>query len=130
MEVGLGLRVPATGARADVVVRCAEGTRLDEVAPRLLALVSADGPLSVGGRPLPPHAVVGEPPLVEGALVEVGAAPAPAPHPGVAELRCVAGPDAGRRWPLHPGDAVLGRQGDLRVDDADLSRAHCRARAT
>ncbi|HWG94486.1 MAG TPA: FtsK/SpoIIIE domain-containing protein [Mycobacteriales bacterium] len=27
---------------------------------------------------------------------------------------------------MHPGDVVLGRQGDLRVDDVDLSRAHCR----
>ncbi|MCW2679386.1 MAG: hypothetical protein JWM62_787, partial [Frankiales bacterium] len=43
MELGLGLLVPATGARADVVVRAAEGTRFDEVAPLLLARVLPAG---------------------------------------------------------------------------------------
>ena len=94
MELSLGLRVPATGARADVVVRAHEGARLDEVADLLLARVlpaGATGRLSVGGAPLDPRAPLGVPPLVQGALLQVDAPSAPAPPPGLPELRVVAG---------------------------------------
>jgi DNA segregation ATPase FtsK/SpoIIIE, S-DNA-T family len=131
VEVVLGLVAPAAGARADVVVRVPAGTRLADVRELLLArLLPAGGAgrLSVDGRPVPASAVLGEPPLVEGALLEVDAAPRAGRLPGPLELRCVSGPDAGRSWPLVPGEVVVGRgsAADARVEDPDLSRAHCR----
>ena len=133
MEIGLGVVVPASGARADVVVRAPEGSPLAEVAPALLARVlpaGRTGRLSVDGVPLPPTALLGVPPLVEGAVVEVDAAAAPGRLSGLLELRCTGGPDAGGCWPLVPGDVVLGRgdRADVRVDDPDLSREHLRLR--
>lgn len=135
MELGLGLLVPATGARADVVVRTADGTRLDEVAPLLLARVlpaGAAGRLSVAGVPLDPGSLLGVPPLVQGALLQVDAAPG-IPHlAGLPELRVVGGPDAGAVHRLSPGDVVLGRDpaAGVRLEDEDVSRAHCRLRIT
>ncbi len=135
MELGLGLLVPATGARADVVVRAAGGTRLDQVAPLLLARVlpaGATGRLSVAGAALDPHALLGVPPLVEGALLQVDA-PAAVPHlDDLPELRVVGGPDAGAVHRLSPGEVVLGRDPSAGVplDDPDVSRRHCRLRVT
>jgi S-DNA-T family DNA segregation ATPase FtsK/SpoIIIE len=125
--------VPATGVRADVLLTTAQGTRLDEVAPALLARVlppGQAGALSVDGRPLPPHATVGVPPLVRGALLEVDRCPRDRVRPGP-ELRCVSGPDAGGRWPLAADDDVVvgrGAAAHVQVDDPLLSRAHCRVR--
>lgn len=62
MELELGLSVPATGVRADVLLTAPDGARLDEVTPALLSCVLSpgrSGRLSAAGRPLPRHAVVG-----------------------------------------------------------------------
>lgn len=53
MELELGLSVPATGTRADILLTAPDGARLDEVAPALLACVlpaGASGALSVDGH--------------------------------------------------------------------------------
>jgi S-DNA-T family DNA segregation ATPase FtsK/SpoIIIE len=133
MELGLSITVPATDARADVVVRAADHATLADVTDALLARVlpaGRRGALSVGGHPVALTTPLGQAPLVEGALLTVDAAPVPPVVTGLLELRCVGGPDAGRSWPLAPGEVVVGRGADahVRVDDPDLSRAHCHLR--
>ena len=130
MELGLGLSVPATGARADVVVRARDGACLADVAPALLARVlppSQTGRLSVGGVPLRPETLLGAPPLVQGALVLVDAPPE-TPSPGGPALHVVGGPDAGAVHALTVGPTVVGRGPDagVRLDDELVSREHCR----
>jgi S-DNA-T family DNA segregation ATPase FtsK/SpoIIIE len=133
VELGLGVLAPATGAHADVVVRAPAGTTFAEVSDQLLSTVLRDGltgTLSVGGVALTAGALLGRPPLVEGALLEVDA-PLPAGAlPGLAELRVVGGPDAGRVHRLAPGSVVVGRAGVVRLDDPELSREHCRISLT
>lgn len=130
MQLAVGVRCPASGARADVVLAAPPGTPWREVAADVLGAVGADSePAAVGSRPLPPDATLGEPPLVDGALVEVGPA-APFPPPAAVELRCTSGPDAGGHWALSTGQHVLGREpgpgSRIAVDDPDLSRTHLR----
>jgi len=131
VELGLGLVVPTTGARADVLVRAPAGAPLGLVGTTLLAQVlpaGTTGTLSVGGTALPPSARLGAPPLVEGALLAVDDAPDQGRPSGGWELRCVGGPDAGGRWVLPAGTVLIGRDGaaTVRVDDPDLSRTHAR----
>ena len=131
MELGLGVVVPATGARADVLVRARTGARLGEVAPLLLARVQPEagaGSLSVDGTPVAPDALIGSPPLVEGAVLQVDSAAAAPVLPGLPELRVVGGPDAGAVHRLAPGTVTVGRDPScaIRLDDPDVSRAHCR----
>ncbi|HWH27459.1 MAG TPA: FtsK/SpoIIIE domain-containing protein [Mycobacteriales bacterium] len=131
MQLGLGLVVPTTGSRADVVVTAPAGTRLADVHDRLVELVlpaAHGGRLAAGGCPVPPHAVLGEPPLVEGAVLVVDGPVEPPPAPAPLELRCVSGQRRPATGPLPPGTHVLGRNGaaDVRVDDPDVSRVHCR----
>ncbi|MDT7536879.1 MAG: segregation ATPase FtsK/SpoIIIE, family, partial [Actinomycetota bacterium] len=129
MELGLGVLAPATGARADAVVRAPNGTTLAQVTDQLLSTVLPDGAtgaLSIGGVALSPSALLGQPPLVEGVLLQVDA-PLPAPAvPGLAELRVVGGPDAGTVQRIAPGSIVVGRAGVVRLDDPEVSREHCR----
>ncbi|MFN2523940.1 MAG: FtsK/SpoIIIE domain-containing protein [Mycobacteriales bacterium] len=129
MELGLGLAVPATGARADVVVRAPDGITLAQVRDQLLAVVIAtpsEHRLSVQGVPLPPDALLGRPPLVEGALLEVDAPAPPRAVPGAPELHVVGGPSAGTVHLLTNGQLVVGRTGAVALDDRDVSREHCR----
>ncbi|MBW3646899.1 MAG: FHA domain-containing protein [Actinobacteria bacterium] len=131
MELGLGLSVPATGARADVVVRARDGACLAEVAPVLLTKVlpaGRTGQLSVGGVPLRPETLLGAPPLVQGALLLVDAPPEPPLPDGLPALLVVGGPDAGAVHALTGGPVVVGRGPDarMRLDDEQVSREHCR----
>ncbi len=139
MELGLGLVDAVTGARADVVVHAATGTRLAAVSDALRARVvsaGATGRLLVAGAPVPEQTLLGSWPLVHGAVVEVAAraapppaaaAAAPAPAPGWC-LRVVGGPDAGATHELPEAGLVIGRDPtcDLVLHDDDLSRRHCR----
>ncbi|MER6925680.1 FHA domain-containing protein, partial [Streptomyces spiralis] len=74
---------------------------------------------------------LGEPPLLDGAVLSLGAPAAPEPHPELDEaptqLHVVAGPDAGGVHLLHGGQIVVGRSADADVplDDPDVSRLHC-----
>ncbi|MEV7728328.1 FtsK/SpoIIIE domain-containing protein [Streptomyces sp. NPDC087917] len=122
-------------ASCDVLVTAPAGTALAAVASGLAATVG--GPdtggtvvLYSGSRRLDlQRTVLGEPPLVDGAVLSLHTpAPDPAGDDGDApQLHVVAGPDAGGVHLLHPGAVRVGRSADADVplDDPDVSRLHC-----
>ncbi|MFG2622271.1 FtsK/SpoIIIE domain-containing protein [Streptomyces sp. NPDC048507] len=151
MQIRLTVLGPRSGhqtatapAGCDVLVTAPAGTALAAVASGLAATVG--GPdtggtvvLYCGARRLDAQrAVLGEPPLVDGAVLTLNA---PAPDadaggdhglpagdgPGGPQLHVVAGPDAGGVHLLHPGAVRIGRSADADVplDDPDVSRLHC-----
>ncbi|MEW2417788.1 FtsK/SpoIIIE domain-containing protein [Streptomyces sp. NPDC046866] len=127
-------------AGCDVLVTAPPGTALAAVASGLAA--AAGGPdtggtvvLYAGAERLDPQrALLGEPPLVDGAVLGLHG-PVPDAAPDAAEgvaaagarLHVVAGPDAGGVHLLHPGAIRIGRSADADVplDDPDVSRLHC-----
>ncbi|MDJ0461194.1 FtsK/SpoIIIE domain-containing protein [Streptomyces sp. H27-C3] len=140
-----GLQAAAPAARAcDVLVTAPAGTALAAVASGLAAAVSGpgSGPETTGAvvvyagreRLDARHCALGEPPLVDGAVLSLHA-PAPegdtrpdaAPAPAPAQLHVVAGPDAGGVHLLHGGRISIGRStdADVPLDDPDVSRLHC-----
>ncbi|MFK0287133.1 FHA domain-containing protein [Streptomyces sp. NPDC090499] len=131
-------------ASRDVLVTAPSGTDLAAVASGLASAVTGDG--SLGGRepsgaPVVLYAgterldarrrILGEPPLVDGAVLSLGAPAAPEPHPELddapTQLHVIAGPDAGGVHLLHGGQITVGRSADADVplDDPDVSRLHC-----
>ncbi|MER7492723.1 FHA domain-containing protein [Streptomyces pharetrae] len=134
---------PAVEARGraasrDVLVTAPAGTALSAVASALASAVTGDaapaGPvvLYAGAERLDERrCTLGEPPLLDGAVLSLGAPADPEPHPEVddapARLDVVAGPDAGGVHLLHGGRIDIGRSGDADVplDDPDVSRLHC-----
>jgi S-DNA-T family DNA segregation ATPase FtsK/SpoIIIE len=129
VELDLGVVASATGAHADIVVRAPDHTTIGQVHDALLSAVlpeGATGVLSVSGVAISAGAVLGQPPLVTGALLEVGAPSREPPLPGLPELRVVGGPDAGGVHLLTPGTVLIGRAGSIPLDDPDVSREHCR----
>ncbi|MFF8840610.1 FHA domain-containing protein, partial [Streptomyces sp. NPDC015130] len=147
MQIRLTVLAPHTGhgghgghgaARAcDVLVTAPAGTALAAVASQLAAAVtgpdtSASGAtvLYAGGDRLDSRrSVLGEPPLVDGAVLSLQV---PGPDERVdeaasARLHVVAGPDAGGVHLLHGGPIRIGRSvdADVPLDDPDVSRAHC-----
>ncbi|OKI06117.1 cell division protein FtsK [Streptomyces sp. CB02923] len=162
MQIRLTVLGPRSGhpTRAcDVLVTAPAGTALATVAGGLAAAVAGSGAdigssgsgstgkggggtggsggpvvLYAGGDRLDPQrAAVGEPPLIDGAVLSLGApGPAPAhglPH-GAPRLRVVSGPDAGGVHLLHGGQGGAIRVGrsaeaDVPLDDPDVSRLHC-----
>ncbi|MFF4588914.1 FHA domain-containing protein [Streptomyces sp. NPDC001388] len=136
----LGPHADARGraASCDVLVTAPAGTALAAVASALAAAVSGEG---AGGASVALYAgaerldtqrcTLGEPPLIDGAVLSVGAPADPEPHPEVddapARLHVVAGPDAGGVHLLHGGQVRVGRSADAEVplDDPDVSRLHC-----
>ncbi|MEU9122739.1 FtsK/SpoIIIE domain-containing protein [Streptomyces sp. NPDC048506] len=140
----LGPRSGHTTRACDVLVTAPAGTALAAVAGSLAASVAGTG-ADVGGagggsgpvvvyagseRLDPQRAAIGEPPLIDGAVLSLhGPGPAPAhglPH-GSARLRIICGPDAGGVHLLHGGQIRIGRSADADVplDDPDVSRLHC-----
>ncbi|MFJ2954245.1 FtsK/SpoIIIE domain-containing protein [Streptomyces sp. NPDC087270] len=155
MQIRLTVLGPRGSGRAargcDVLVTAPAGTALSTVAG---ALASAAGSAQPGGRSsgssvvlyagtgrLAPTAVLGVPPLVDGALISLHA---PAEQQGdhgqygrfgqygrppadLATLHVVGGPDAGGVHLLQGGQAGVGRSADADVplDDPDVSRLHC-----
>ncbi|MFE4262378.1 FHA domain-containing protein, partial [Streptomyces sp. NPDC056883] len=129
-------------ASCDVLVTAPAGTALSAVASGLAATVG--GPdtggtvvLYAGTERLDPaRCALGEPPLVDGAVLSLnvpgpdvrtdGTAAASALGDGP-QLHVVAGPDAGGVHLLHPGAIRIGRSADADVplDDPDVSRLHC-----
>ncbi|HEU4329972.1 MAG TPA: FtsK/SpoIIIE domain-containing protein [Lapillicoccus sp.] len=103
----------------NVVVECESGTSAVVLARALGAHY-----LVINGRPLPVGATVGSPPLLDGALVALD--PTELPSASAWELRVVAGPDIGLRYPLTVGRSVIGRADDAPVDLTDplVSRRH------
>ncbi|MGX4691866.1 FHA domain-containing protein [Streptomyces sp. JNUCC 63] len=135
-------------ASRDVLVTAPAGTALAAVASALAAAVAGEGgPGSErGGRepgagPVVLYAgaerldaqrcTLGEPPLLDGAVLSLGAPADPEPHPELddapTQLHVVAGPDAGGVHLLHGGQITVGRSADADVplDDPDVSRVHC-----
>ncbi|AOP45592.1 FtsK/SpoIIIE domain-containing protein [Streptomyces lydicus] len=139
----LGPRSGHTTRACDVLVTAPAGTALAAVAGSLAASVAGSGAdvgTAGGSGPVvlyagterldPQRAALGEPPLIDGAVLTLqGPGPAPAhglPH-GTARLRVVSGPDAGGVHLLHGGQIRIGRSADADVplDDPDVSRLHC-----
>ncbi|MER5311213.1 FHA domain-containing protein [Streptomyces sp. NPDC002773] len=141
MQIRLTVLAPyaghGTGRACDVLVTAPAGTALAAVASNLAAAVtgpdtSASGTtvLYAGAERLDTRrSVLGEPPLVDGAVLSLQV-PGPDDRAGEkasARLHVVAGPDAGGVHLLHGGPIRIGRSADADVplDDPDVSRAHC-----
>ncbi|WP_420497901.1 FHA domain-containing protein [Streptomyces sp. DSM 116496] len=124
----------------DVLVTAPAGTALSAVASGLAATVG--GPdtggtvvLYAGTERLDPaRCALGEPPLVDGAVLSLNVPGPDVRTDGTAaalgdgpQLHVVAGPDAGGVHLLHPGAIRIGRSADADVplDDPDVSRLHC-----
>ncbi|MFJ6565821.1 FHA domain-containing protein [Streptomyces sp. NPDC091292] len=135
-----GVRPAAQGRTAareavarDVLVTAPAGTALAAVASGLAtAVAGGDGPVVVyagADRLDAQRCTLGEPPLIDGAVVSLGAPADPGPDPsgGAAQLQVVAGPDAGGVHLLHGGQVRVGRSSgaDVPLDDPDVSRLHC-----
>ncbi|MEU6486734.1 FHA domain-containing protein [Streptomyces sp. NPDC046887] len=140
MQIRLTVLASPPGGQAapracDVLVTAPAGTALAAVASGLASAVSgADASAGVvlyaGGERLDvQRRVLGEPPLVDGAVLTLqvpGEDHAP-PDGAPARLHVVAGPDAGGVHLLHGGEIRIGRSADADVplDDPDVSRLHC-----
>ncbi|WFB09189.1 FHA domain-containing protein [Streptomyces sp. LX-29] len=139
---------PAPTCAVDVLVTAPAGTPLASVASGLATAVAAAGADVGSGTPVlyagaerldAQRRVLGEPPLVDGAILSVNA-PADTPHHAPDEpsadaalrLHVVAGPDAGGVHLLHGGQVRVGRSADADVplDDPDVSRLHCAVSVT
>ncbi|EHN76787.1 hypothetical protein SMCF_3699, partial [Streptomyces coelicoflavus ZG0656] len=130
--------VESRPARCDVLVTAPAGTALAAVASALAASLPGEGAgsgqvvLYAGAQRLDAQrSTLGEPPLIDGAVLCLGAPGEPDPHAEPADvpaqLHVVAGPDAGGVHLLHGGQIRLGRSADADValDDPDVSRMHC-----
>ena len=147
----LGPRSGRTARGCDVLITAPTGTALSAVAGALASAAGSGQPggrsagaavvLYAGAQRLAPTAVLGVPPLVDGALLSLHA---PAEQHGdhgqygrfgqygrppaeLARLHVVGGPDAGGVHLLQGGQARIGRSADADVplDDPDVSRLHC-----
>ncbi|MGD9485262.1 FHA domain-containing protein [Streptomyces sp. TRM70308] len=147
-QIRLTVRGPRGGTaqgvdECDVLVSAPPGTVLAAVTGGLAAALAAgaggsaapsregeSAAVHVGAHRLDAvRQVLGEPPLVDGAVVTLyrpaepmAALPADGPR-----LHVVAGPDAGGVHLLHGGHVRVGRSADADVvlDDPDVSRLHC-----
>ncbi|MFJ3229424.1 FHA domain-containing protein [Streptomyces sp. NPDC086787] len=127
----------------DVLVTAPTGTDLAAVAAALASAVTGDATpgressgssvvLYAGAERLDARgSALGEPPLLDGAVLTLGAPAEPEAHPELddapAQLHVVAGPDAGGVHLLHGGRITIGRSdgADVPLDDPDVSRLHC-----
>ncbi|WP_031008373.1 FHA domain-containing protein [Streptomyces sp. NRRL F-5727] len=145
MQIRLTVLAPHAGHGAgracDVLVTAPTGTSLSAVASNLATAVT--GPDAAGtGTPVlyagaerldARRCVLGEPPLVDGAVLALHApdpddrADLAATASSAARLHVVAGPDAGGVHLLHGGAIRVGRsvEADVPLDDPDVSRSHC-----
>lgn len=140
-------RAQSRAASCDVLVTAPAGTALAAVASALASALPAEAGApsernrEAGGGPAVLYAgaerldaqrcTLGEPPLIDGAVLSLGAPGEPEAHPELddapTQLHVVAGPDAGGVHLLHGGQIHLGRSADADVplDDPDVSRLHC-----
>ena len=115
----------------------AHGSGSDSAGLAGSAASSADSSAAVyvGTERLDPHRqMLGEPPLLDGAVVSLYGPALPATAPALAaygsakaRLHVIAGPDAGGIHLLQGGKVHLGRsaEADVPLDDPDVSRLHC-----
>ncbi|QGN56758.1 FtsK/SpoIIIE domain-containing protein [Nostocoides sp. HKS02] len=123
----------------EIEVDAPESTTVTELARALGDHLGVAAPrtMSAHGAVLPDDAVLGRPPLVDGAALTFGPHPTGHPPPGLASrgspvvLAVTHGPDAGRTIDVVPGRVTLGRSPDADVTIADplLSRIHLELRA-
>ncbi|MGI5338260.1 FHA domain-containing protein [Streptomyces sp. CA-181903] len=149
MQIRLTVLGPSLGGHAahacDVLVTAPAGTALAGVTSGLAAVLAAAGSdLGTGAvtvyagteRLDAQRCALGEPPLIDGAVLSLGAPADPERHPTTplallaettARLHVVSGPDAGGVHLLHGGEVRIGRSStaDIPVDDPDVSRLHC-----
>ncbi|MDH6126706.1 FHA domain-containing protein [Kitasatospora sp. GP82] len=146
MQIRLTVLRPRSGSAAassvtagwatDVLVTAPVGTALGTVAGALAGAVGVRGPRSAthvhlyaGTQRLDDQALLGHPPLLDGAVLCLNEPDPDADEPadGTApELRVVGGPDAGGVHRLHGQEIQVGRssQADVPLDDPDVSRLH------
>ncbi|KRV47672.1 hypothetical protein AQ490_04580 [Wenjunlia vitaminophila] len=137
MQIRLTVLGPRSGQSCDVLVTAPTGTALSAVAGAIAASAGTGQParsgaavaLYAGTERLPANAVLGHPPLVDGAVVALQAPlgePATQPSEHTPRLKVVGGPDAGGVHLLHGGQARVGRsaEADVPLDDPDVSRLH------
>ncbi|MEE1814330.1 FHA domain-containing protein [Streptomyces sp. SP18ES09] len=141
MQIRLTVLAPYAGHGAgrtcDVLVTAPAGTALAAVASNLAAAVTGPDTSASGTTVLYAGAerldgrrcVLGEPPLVDGAVLSLQV-PGPddrSDETASARLHVVAGPDAGGVHLLHGGAIRIGRSvdADVPLDDPDVSRSHC-----
>lgn len=141
MQIRLTVLRPRSGAATagsstDVLVTAPTGTVLGTVAGALAGAVGVRGPRSAaqvhlyaGAERVDEQALLGRPPLLDGAVLSLGEPDpdtAPAEPSASAELRIVGGPDAGGVHRLHGREITVGRSSDADVplDDPDVSRLH------
>ncbi|HEU4675571.1 MAG TPA: FtsK/SpoIIIE domain-containing protein [Motilibacteraceae bacterium] len=135
MQLRLTLVDPARARSVDVEVDAPTGALLADLGPQLRAMLAGDeepdAPTCepawfIGEHEAAADAVLGLPPLLDGALLSLGR-PATAVEPvGLLTLAAVAGPAAGTVLPLLPGQRTLGRSTScsLPLPDPDCSRLH------
>ncbi|MFF7213454.1 FtsK/SpoIIIE domain-containing protein [Streptomyces sp. NPDC008238] len=144
MQIRLTVLGPRGGRAArscDVLVTAPAGTPLSAVAGALASGSGGSGQPARAGKSTPPlyagaerldpaTAVLGVPPLLDGAVLSLHA-PADGHEGGrptaAARLHVVGGPDAGGVHLLQGGRIRVGRSADADVplDDPDVSRLHC-----
>lgn len=118
-----------------VTIDAAAGTVFGEIRARLTAAagVAASDDLHLDGRLVEDRDVLGEPPLLRGAVLVAGAraqegarSAVPSRGSGAVELRVVGGVQAGRLIVLGRGEHVIGRaaSAQVRLEDPGVSRAH------
>lgn len=116
--------------RRHVTIEAPAGTPFGRVRAELGEVVSAAGSrFAAAGHTLDDDAVVGEPPLLRGALLTVvrgGGSTSPRAGSGAVELRVVGGVGAGQVRVLGRGEHVIGRatSASVRLEDPGISRAH------
>ncbi|MER7793833.1 FHA domain-containing protein [Streptomyces sp. NPDC097640] len=142
--------VHAGPCAVDVLITAPAGTALASVTGSLATVLAAAGCDTGGGsgaavlyagaeRLDAQRCALGEPPLVDGAVLALNTPADPHRYPGypglpeaaapdaAVRLDVVAGPDAGGVHLLHGGQVRIGRsaEADVPLDDPDVSRIHC-----
>lgn len=126
----------------DLVLRAPPETRLGEILPQLIHAEPAieNATLVIDDRRLSGSDVLGRPPLIDGAQIEVEpfgarnlAAPAKSSDRKTewGRLHAIAGPEIGRTFTLDSSAVIVGRgaQAHIKLHDQDVSRLHARITA-
>lgn len=117
---------PATPV--DLELSAPAGTPWSALRSQVLAAVGLPGAgqVRVAGEPLGADLLVGQPPLLDGAVLVAGGSVGGRAPRGMLELHVTSGPDCGRVHRLRPGQHLVGRAAgcDLVLDDPGVSRRH------
>lgn len=135
IRLSVGVGIAGAGAREVTITvpeSCSpEARHAGAIAILLAQTLGAPGDaLALRDRLLPGTAVLGDPPLVDGASVRLveqarWSAPHRSPRSAATEVAVIGGPDAGHTRALTSGEHTVGRAGaDLTIADPSLSRLH------